>query len=1389
MANEHFKRTPTSTGNRKVFTWSAWVKIGKLGDSVRLFETGTSSVTDRSILYFSGNKFQYFTEIGNIGKGSLSTDAIFRDVSSWYHVIWAFDLTKSSIKIYVNGVDQPLTPTVTIANESIYINATNTHYIGQSINLSTGYLQGELSDIFLIDGQALTPDVFGFYKDGDGYMSSGTTNATDFRPGQWVPKSPSVIKNVINNSGGFGVNGYYLPMNDSSNPGADFHCDPNSIIKLKGEDLPQPRNGAPVTSDAFVSQLRPETGTLGFDGVVKFDGAGDYLSFNGSSIDFGTGDFTVEAFVYHTGGNDDTIISDQNGFTFTYGNSGKLRFYHANGSNAVDATVNFIKHRWVHVVVVRSSNTLTFYQDGNAVGSHAYNIDIAANSTTTYIGKYFGGTIQDFAGLISNLRVIQGTALYTANFIPPSAPLTNVTNTKLLCCNSSTSATAATVTPGTITANGNAAATRNELTGSMVLAVPGIKLENTNTELVTNGTFDSDNSSWNGTGISEYHNSFTTSQSNGYLILNSNTTSGSLYGVSQNVTTVNGTRYTLSFDIVGGTGNGSIRVENGSSGSNVRTTVSGLGVGSHSFSFIAGDQSVSRVFLGRDGSTNGGTNATVHYDNVSVKEAIPVRDYSADIKGSGTNKTLTATGNAGVGYELGGYYGSAMTFDGTSDTLTTTDNISDYNFGTGDFTVETWFKKDANGSNGYDGLAQLYNTPNGSGTNGWFLEISATRGILFYSDDGTGYSLQFNGASSVNLGQWQHLAICRENNVATMFLNGVAVSVLTNFNSNITGGTTLRLGTYGSSSNFYFNGDIQDFRVYKGLAKYKGGFDVLKPYTPVGIEAFRTTDDTCKNNFATLNSLNYTSSTTALSDGNLTMKATGNNGRVSSATFNIPNSGKYYFEFYEKVIDITATNYISIDSLTDSSKFQQYRGYGYIYTDGVQATGFTTIDEGDLVGVAIDADNGTVSFYNNGTLVSTVTSSNVDYVRNSRIQSYLPRGAGSYPPGDTRVFNFGQNPSFSGNLTTGTNADDSGKGLFKYAPPTGFLALCEDNLPTPTIADPGKHFKSVLYTGDGNTGHSVTGVGFQPDLVWLKCRNVNRVHGLWDSVRGAGKYLVPSGTNIEENDTTNGIQSFDGDGFSIGSVGTFNNSTDTYVAWCWKAGGAAVSNTDGSITSQVSANQTAGFSIVSYTGTGVNATIGHGLGKRPKVVIVKRRDVLTHWTTWFDGISTNTDKVMSLDLTNAEAAFAAGFNSSNTTTTTFPVGTGGGQTNASGSGHIAYCWAEIEGFSKFGSYVGNASADGTFIYCGFKPAFVITKRTDGTSSWLIHDSSRDPVNPVMGNLYTNSSDQEGRGSVRVDFVSNGFKHRNADGGAANNYANNYIFMAFAESPFQTANAK
>ena len=385
--------------------------------------------------------------------------------------------------------------------------------------------------------------------------------------------------------------------------------------------------------------------------------------------------------------------------------------------------------------------------------------------------------------------------------------------------------------------------------------------------------------------------------------------------------------------------------------------------------------------------------------------------------------------------------------------------------------------------------------------------------------------------------------------------------------------------------------------------------------------------------------------------------------------------------------------------------------------------------------------------------------------------------------------------------------DDSGKGKFHYQPPTGYLALCEDNLPTPAIADPGDHFKTVLYTGTGSS-RAVTGVGFKPDFIWCKSRTNTEGHILFDSVRGPEKRLLAMGTQAEAT-STGGVMSFDDDGYSTAQYTGTNQSGQDYVAWCWKAGGAAVTNTDGTITSQVSVNQDAGFSIVSYTGNQtLGATVGHGLNKTPKFIITKQRSTANHhWRTYHSSIGAQ--RSVYLDLTNAQTGVDAGFmNSTEPTTSVFSIGNDT-NINENNQEHIAYCWAEIEGYSKFGSYLGNGNADGPFVYCGFKPAWIMIKPygsgngcySGGYTSWSIYDSSRSPVNNDTMHervLFANRDYAEGkRGNgassgafQNLDFVSNGFKIKgNSNCETNTNSLNGFIFIAFAESPFQTANAK
>jgi hypothetical protein len=335
----------------------------------------------------------------------------------------------------------------------------------------------------------------------------------------------------------------------------------------------------------------------------------------------------------------------------------------------------------------------------------------------------------------------------------------------------------------------------------------------------------------------------------------------------------------------------------------------------------------------------------------------------------------------------------------------------------------------------------------------------------------------------------------------------------------------------------------------------------------------------------------------------------------------------------------------------------------------------------------------------------------------------------------------------------------------------------------------------VLYTGDGNATRSITGIGFTPDLVWVKDRSVAYNHLLIDSVRGATFNLHSNNTDTEGTATTNGVTygtvtSFGDNSISLskGSTGAWTNqSGENYVAWCWRAGaGTTSTNTSGSITSVVSVNQDAGFSIVSYTGNGSAGTVGHGLGRAPKFIITKGRNTADAWATYHASIG----KDGGLQLESTAVAYSSSNYWGTVTPGSLTFGVGGGTpaNNRSGDRLIAYCWAEIEGFSKFGSYVGNNSTDGPFCWTGFTPAWLMIKNTSASSQWRILDSSRDSVNPANRTLRGNDSTIEDSGIYNIDFLSNGFKLR-AIGTDITDSGNVYIFAAFAQSPFAYSNSK
>jgi len=342
------------------------------------------------------------------------------------------------------------------------------------------------------------------------------------------------------------------------------------------------------------------------------------------------------------------------------------------------------------------------------------------------------------------------------------------------------------------------------------------------------------------------------------------------------------------------------------------------------------------------------------------------------------------------------------------------------------------------------------------------------------------------------------------------------------------------------------------------------------------------------------------------------------------------------------------------------------------------------------------------------------------------------------------------------------------------------------------IDKPSEYFNTVLYTGNGVDGRTITGVGFNPDMSWVKSRSNAKAHIVADSVRGANKNLVPNETGAEFNPTTDvgsgGIGQVTTDGFTCeqgtSDLTNVNQSAYTYASWNWKAGGTAVSNTSGSITSSVSANTTAGFSIVSYTGNATVSTIGHGLSSAPKIIIVKRLNSAEAWPV---DNRIGSGGIMYLNQTDGNGSYgdASPFPSTAPTSTVFSVGSAN-NANASSAPMIAYCFADVKGYSKFSSYTGNGNADGTFVYTGFKPAFLIIKKSSASGrNWVMFDNTRDIDNPVLQSLEASLPDAEYTNTATLDLLSNGFKTRSS-GPSWNTSGDTYIYMAFAENPFVTS---
>ena len=830
---------------------------------------------------------------------------------------------------------------------------------------------------------------------------------------------------------------------------------------------------------------------------------------------------------------------------------------------------------------------------------------------------------------------------------------------------------------------------------------------------------------------------------------------------------------------------------------------------------------------------------------------------------------------------------------------------------------------------------------------GWSAGQDATGLVLYNGSFYTYWNSPSSATTTTALfrdpASWYHVVLQANTSTLKLYVNGVEhTSKSISGNGAINNNTANAIGRYSDNASGFFNGYMADINFTDGTAYAPTAFGQTNSegvWTPapdpsvtygtngfylkfansgamgtdssgnsntfsVGSGTVRQMPDTPTNVFSTLNGvrgvIGTNSANSTLSEGNT--KSVGTNGAYKQSEGSLyPKSGKWY---WETLIVSTSGSDVGTIGIYTSGKAQgaypgtTAAGYGYdsygsgskLHNNTRDNSYGTSYGAGDIMGTALDLDNGTLTFYKNN------SSQGQAFSGIDASQGWGFGHGDAY--GVNLVANFGQDGTFAGNKTAQNNADGNSIGNFYYAPPSGYLALCTSNLKTQTTIDDGKdNFNTVLYTGTGS-GASITGVGFQPDWLWIKARNSGQNNVLFDSVRGSDKQIISNDTAAETTNTTNKISTFDSDGFTfVGDVGTINGNGNTFAAWNWKAGTSAPSNTyvvkvvsdsgnkyrfddfgtsaitlelqeggtftfdqsdnsnsghplrfsttangthgggteyttgvttngtpgqagaytritvaagaptlyyyctqhsgmggqantgslfgftnvKGATQCVVSPNTTAGFSIITHAGTGGNTTIGHGLSSAPKMVMFKSRDGgLVSWSVYHKDLGT-TDRLV-LNSSASVTTSTSYWNSTAPSTTVISLGSSD-EANKSGNTYVAYAFADVEGYSKIGSYTGNGATNGSFVYTGFRPAWVMRKCATAGEQWMIQDTTRTLYNQNDTYLYPSQSNTEATSSqLGFDILSNGFKMRHGDG-ATNGDGRTYIYMAFADNPF------
>ena len=732
------------------------------------------------------------------------------------------------------------------------------------------------------------------------------------------------------------------------------------------------------------------------------------------------------------------------------------------------------------------------------------------------------------------------------------------------------------------------------------------------------------------------------------------------------------------------------------------------------------------------------------------------------------------------------------------------------------FTYSVWLKRSSLAS---DFQYFFSYQSSGGGSNGYGLAFNGTTNKMYYY--GTGGTATTDAVFR-DPSAWYHVVLSVSSGTGTLYVNNETVKSSISVDQ-VTSGEGMTIGAYkyGSTIDYQFDGYMAHAHFTDGYAytpttfgststngqwvpnlapsvtygtngfflKFTNASDLGEDFSGNNNDFTKTGSgdkvlDNPENVFATI--FPFSADSGNISEGNLKYRSTTDSG---TSTISVP-SGKWYVEMYVNsnnnsylgVIDVSANginpnrggNWSSTGAIAYKANGEQYSlPVGGSASTASYGSSYTT---GDIIGIALDITSNTITFYKNNVSQGTTTNG-PSFIQSNGSYSFFIYGTDS-----TITFNAGQDSSFAGVVTAQNNADGNGEGDFYYTPPSGFFALCTNNLSSSLTQPIGKgdsYFSPILYTGTGTT-QSITGVGFQPDLVWLKARTQTYYHNWYDIIRGGTKAIF-SNTDVPEATDTGNLQTLDSDGFTADGFAGTNGSGVNYVAWNWLASNTTASNTNGSTTSTVSVNQTSGFSVVTFTSPGAGTyTIGHGLSTAPDLVIYKARGASSPWWTFFTLLDGSVDYV-ALNSTGAKADDSAGLPAP--TSTVFSLVNNYAPTNTTS---VAYCFHSVEGYSKIGKYTGNGIDNGgPFAYLGFKPSFLLVKNITNSGEWGIFDSARNTFNVVNARLAAESTGVEYSGDANrdFDFLSNGFKVRNGSADVFNTSGDVFMYMAFAENPF------